>query len=456
VLAVLFTARRVFSTRAAWMAASVMASSCGYFLAGQFITLDIGLTSLLTCALCAFLLAQRDGVPVREERRWMLVAWAACALAVLIKGAIGAVIPAMALVTYVLIARDFAVLRRLHIGLGLLLFALLTVPWFVAVELDNPGFNHFFFVTEHFQRFTQPEHNRRGPWWYFIPVAVLLLTPWGPAIVAAAVRRLPSTAVRPANGFRVQWFLWCWAGAIFLFFSLSSSKLPAYILPAIGAVVLAMAVPLARRWDATVRITAWTLIASGVVVAIGALPAGNLIKVALVRQSYADSIGWMIAAGIFFAVGGALALLLLRRRQRIAALGAMVVCILVACQLGVVVAHKVDGYFSAERLIERVIGNERPFHPDVPFYSVGWFDHTVPFYLGRTVALVGDKGELASDLAAVPSNYVKTEAMFVAEWNALREAYAIMPPGLYDRLRGEGVPMRFIDTDGRRVIVSRH
>ena len=145
-------------------------------------------------------------------------------------------------------------------------FAAITLPWFVAVELRNPGFSEFFFIHEHWQRFTQPGHRRTGPVWYFVPIALVFLFPWLTAIVMAVAKRLPTSSVRPAtfDGLR---FAWCWAGAIFVFFSLSSSKLPAYIIPAMGAVALAASVPISRRWNASIRATAWTMIAAGFVVA---------------------------------------------------------------------------------------------------------------------------------------------------------------------------------------------
>src|SRR4029453_4238572 len=85
-------------------------------------------------------------------------------------------------------------------------------------------------------------------------------------------RRRPALA---APAFDAQRFAWCSAAAILVFFSLSSSKLPAYIMPAIGAVALGSAVPLARRFDATLRHAARTLVVAGFVIAAGGLPAAD-------------------------------------------------------------------------------------------------------------------------------------------------------------------------------------
>jgi len=456
VIAVLLTAGRIFSRRAGWLAAALMASSCGYFLATQFLTLDMGLTGLMTCALCAFLRAQDARASPHANRGWMLAAWTLCALAVLTKGIVGVMLPALAIATYVAVQRDVALLRKLHVASGLAVLAVITLPWFILVELHNPGFAEFFFVHEHWQRFTQAAHRRPGPLWYFVPIAVVFLMPWLPALVLSTTRGGEASAQRPP-AFAPRTFAWCWAAAIFVFFSMSSSKLPAYIMPAMGAVALAVAASLARRWDATIRITAWMLIGGGILLAAVAVPAATWIRVPMVHDEYVANVGWIVAGAMVFGMAGATALRLLRTKRRIRALVTLVLGVMLACQIGAVLAYRIDGYFSAERLIERLSGGEsmRPFHPDVPFYSVDMFDHTVPFYLGRTVTLVKEKSEMAWGIAAAPENYIESMSEFADRWRHSGAAYAVMTPATYESLQEVGLPMRFVDSDGRRVVVAR-
>lgn len=453
VLAVLLTARRLFSPRAGWMAAAVMGSCWGYFLATQFVTLDMGLTAFMTGALCAFLIAQDARSDTATRRRYMLAAWALCALAVLTKGLIGVALPVLSIVAYVALARDLSLLRRLHLVSGLALFAVIAVPWFVIAEVRNPGFAEFFFIHEHLQRYTQPLHRRTGPWWYFVPIAAVFLMPWLPAIVASLSR----TPRSYTEGVDARRFAWCSAAAIFVFFSLSSSKLPAYIMPAMGAVALAVSVPLARRLERTLRVTAWTLIVSGIAAALAAHPAAESIKVPIVREGIAASLSWIMGSAAVLIVAGVASLWLRHRGQRLRALALIAIASMTACQVGAVLAARVDGYFSAESLIERLDRGEvkRPFKPDVPFYSVDMFDHTVPFYLGRTVTLVREEGELAWGIAAAPQNFIGDIAEFQRRWRNDREAYAIMGRETFDWLQSIGLPMQFVDTDGRRVIVRR-
>jgi 4-amino-4-deoxy-L-arabinose transferase-like glycosyltransferase len=456
VIGVLLTARRLFSRRAGWMAATVLGSCWGYFLGSQFVTLDMTLTAFMTGALCAFLVAQDARTGARGRRRFMLLAWALCALGVLTKGVVGIALPVLALGLYIALTRDFALLKRLTLRAGLALFLAIAAPWFVLVELRNPGFAEFFFVREHLMRYTQPVHHRVGPWWYFVPVAIAFLMPWLPAIVAALWHDR-TRAPRTAPAFDAARFAWCSAAAILVFFSLSSSKLPAYIMPGIGAVALAAAVPLARRFDATLRHGARTLVVAGGILAVAVLPALQFVKVPIVRADLATGTPWIVVAVLAMIGGGLLAWHLQRRGRRLPALAAVALSSLVACQAAAVLAAHIDDYFSSERLIERLTGDvqHRAFRPDLPFYSVDMFDHTVPFYLGRTVTLVREQGELAWGISHAPANYIATLEAFEQRWTADTDGYAIMTGTTYEELRAKALPMRLVDRDSRRVIVAR-
>ncbi|MEP7329688.1 MAG: glycosyltransferase family 39 protein [Betaproteobacteria bacterium] len=455
VLGVLLTGRRLYSRRAGWLAAAIMASSVGYFVATQFLTLDMGLAALLIGAMCAFAVAQDARATATQTRQWMLVAWALAALAVMSKGLIGVVLPILAVGVYVVASRSVGVLRRLHPVAGLAIMLAITVPWFVVMELRNPGFSDFFFIHEHLQRFTQPEHRRPGPWWYFLPIGAMAMMPWLPAMVTSMRRPRATLLARPDGEFNATLFFWCWTGAILVFFSVSASKLPAYILPAMGAVVLAVAVPLARQLRTTLRITAATAMVSGALIALTVFPATSLIKVPQVAEDFREHVGWLVGAGVVYALTGIAAWGLVARRRVLAALAVLVVGGMLTSQVALVMAHAIDEYFSAERLMARVTAGVRPYAPTVPFYSVDMFDHTVPFLLGRTVILVKEQSELSYGIAAAPDNYIPTVDAFIARWRQDKDAFAVMPPNIYEWLLGAGIPMRLVDGDGRRVVVSR-
>jgi len=169
-LAVLFTMRRLFSAAAGAASAAVLASSLYYVLFAQVATIDMGLTLFVTLTMCAIMLglAARAGSPA--ERGWMLGAWCAMGLALLTKGLIGMVIPLMSIALYAVVQRQWQLWRRLHPLKGVCLMLAIAAPWFIAVSLRNPEFPRFFFLEEHFARYTSALHRREQPFWFFFPL----------------------------------------------------------------------------------------------------------------------------------------------------------------------------------------------------------------------------------------------------------------------------------------------
>ena len=105
--------------------------------------------------------------------------------------------------------------------------------------------------------------------------------------------------------------------------------------------------------------------------------------------------------------------------------------------------------------MQAVVGEKLRFPRELPFYSVASFDQSVPFYLGRPVTLVGYKDELAPGIAAEPGKYVASVEEFLGRWDRHGEAFAIMTPHFYEKLKEQGLPGRVLARDARRIIVAR-
>jgi 4-amino-4-deoxy-L-arabinose transferase-like glycosyltransferase len=439
--------------RSPWLPTALTLAGCwGYFLGAQFLTLDMGLTFFLTAAMLGFLLSRRAGIPPAEERSWMIFAWAGMACAVLSKGIVGIVIPGLALLVYVAIERELSLFRRLHWVPGLCVFAAIALPWFVLAQHRNPEFFHFFFIREHFERYLLPDHHRPGPWWYFAPVLLIGLLPWTPSIPAALARAWRTSA---APGFKLDRFLVIWAGVVIVFFSVSQSKLPGYILPAVPAILLLFARHYPGLSERLRRAPAFTCVASGLVLTLLAAALPALSAPLAWTELNAEFSVWLLAAGLALSAAGLAALRLLRRSRQEASVAVLALGSLLAVQLALSGTHLLDERYSSERLVETVAGEKKQFPREPPFYSVASFDQSVPFYLGRPVTLVGYKDELAPGIAAEPGKYVGSVDEFLRRWQEHPEAFAIMTPLLYDRLRREGLPGRIVARDARRIIIAR-
>ncbi|QDD64503.1 glycosyltransferase family 39 protein [Herbaspirillum seropedicae] len=455
-----YTGKRVFSARVGYYAALVLASSFFWAGMGHINTLDMGLSGMMTIALCALLMAQRDGASREGQRNWMLLCWAGMALAVLSKGLIGIVLPGAVLVLYTLFARDWAIWKRLHLVKGLLLFFAICTPWFVAVSLRNPEFPQFFFIHEHFQRFTTKIHSRTGPWYYFIPILLLGIIPWLGVFFQSlwkGTREQRDTAgYNSLNGGRFQpkRLLLVWAVFIFVFFSISDSKLPSYVLPIFPALALLIACYLE---EADHKALAWagSLVALPSAVALAFIPrVPELAKDAYSLPLVEAHMPYLYAGALIFFIGG-IAAIRLARQNKDGAVTALAATAFLAGQL-LILGHEPQGRYSAG--VDYVPALQAELKPETPIYLVGRYEQSLPFYLRRTMTLVQHADEMAFGLKQEPQLWLPTVDAFVAQWVADHAAgkkdIAIINPTIYQQLLERKLPMRLIGQDPRRVIVA--
>ncbi|PYX42245.1 MAG: hypothetical protein DMG83_21360 [Acidobacteria bacterium] len=160
-------------------------------------------------------------------------------LAVLAKGPVAPVLAGVVIVLFAAAAKNARiVLRTLWIP-GVLLFFLVALPWYLAVQLRQPEFFRVFILEHNLARFGSNLYHHEQPFWYFLPVALLALIPWSVFVVASFYEVGRAWwAERTGlfeSGDALNFFLLLWLVVPILFFSLSHSKLPGYILPAIPA-----------------------------------------------------------------------------------------------------------------------------------------------------------------------------------------------------------------------------
>ena len=239
--------RRWHGARFAALALGVLATSPFLFVSAQYANHDMLVAGLITWAVLALALAVDK--PPRVHLGWLVAGCVACALAMLAKGLIGFVLPGLVVVPWLLAQGRWRQLMGMLHPLGLLAFALVAAPWFVAMQLRFPLFFDYFFVEQHFRRFAQAGFNNVQPFWFFIVLLPALMLPWSAWLLPAARR---AWAGRNA---RIGLYIW-WVVAIVVFFSLPSSKIVGYVLPAVApwCVLLTLAIVHARA-----RVRQWVM-----------------------------------------------------------------------------------------------------------------------------------------------------------------------------------------------------
>ncbi|MEP7132357.1 MAG: phospholipid carrier-dependent glycosyltransferase [Acidobacteriota bacterium] len=307
-LLVLFGARRMWGIRAGVYAAVFFLMAPLPFTFSRLNLTDGVLTFFFT----GTLFAGYETLRAREKLggsalALSAVAGAFAAGAFLSKGLVGIVLPGGILLLWCLAARRPRALGSLLFGPAVPVFLLVVTPWLWLAERRNPGFLQFFFIHEHFQRFATNVANRPGPIYYFVPVLVAGFLP-GLLFFLRGVRPIRRDQVE-------ELFFVIWFAVVFVFFSVSHSKLSPYLFPAFPPAAALAARALIRDGSSgrSWRIAAGTC--ALLPIAAVALPG--------VRAAIAAAGAWpLAAAGAASLLAGAAACVYLRRRPE-SALGAL-------------------------------------------------------------------------------------------------------------------------------------
>ncbi|QJW83958.1 hypothetical protein HK414_08310 [Ramlibacter terrae] len=242
---------------------------------------------------------------------------------------------------------------------------------------------------------------------------------------------------------------WCWF--VLVFFSVSGSKLPSYILPMFPGLALLLTQRLRHADSAAVRwhVLLPTLFWFGVLVVstqIHRLPLGE--TPGEVLEVLAAQL--RIAAGLYLA-GAAVAWWELRRRRLTAALVSIAMGHFLATTAAML-AHDAYGQLkSAAPFAEALLGS---IDKDTPVFAVRRYDQTLPYYLQRNVVLVDYVDEFAFGQRQEPGKAIPSLEDFAVRWRSAPRAAAYMGHDTWRELDRAGLPMRVLYRDPRLVVTK--
>jgi 4-amino-4-deoxy-L-arabinose transferase len=311
------------------------------------------------------------------SRRWSALAWLAIGLGVITKGPVAIALPLLVAIPYAIWRKRF---RALWSWGGLALFVLAVAPWVWAVSRVIPDFLHYVVVTETAQRLATKALKRTGPPWYFIPYLIGGALPWSIVLMGS-----PRRIGRIVNDHdRSMIYMLLWIAIPFLFFSISQSKRPQYILPLMAPVALLVA----RIWrDARngSRAAGTVLLVFGAALVV----APSFLHL---RAEYGDAAQLSaIAIGVSFLIGGALSFVN-RRDVALIALTIPIIAIPLA-------ANPMMRAIGARRSEAAFMEQIRPMvTPRTEVVGVEAFTGSMTFYLQRpTVVVTPDAEEFTSN-----------------------------------------------------------
>lgn len=213
--------KRIFDVKTGLTAAAVAATSLGVFIIGRAATADALLNLLIAASMfSAWLYLQRG------ERKWLYGAFAAVGFGVLAKGPVAILVPGATTLLFCLLRRDFRVwLRMVFDWKGILLFLLIAAPWYALILYkEGWAFVEGFILKHNVQRFSQPLQSHGGSLVYYFPVVLVAFLPHT-GLFLKVLLKIKSWWQDDLTCFLLLWFAF-----VFVFFSLSGTKLPHYVL----------------------------------------------------------------------------------------------------------------------------------------------------------------------------------------------------------------------------------
>ncbi len=218
-----------------------------------------------------------------DKKFWLFDLYFFNGAATLAKGPVAPFLALCIILSFAALRREWSVVRRTIWLPGIALYLAMVLPWYIAVTRRNPEFLRVFFLEHNLQRFATNLYEHEQPIWFYLAVMLLALMPW----TVIAMRALWDASVESVNEWRARraknryvshsrWgdafpeFLVLWTLFPVVFFSLSRSKLPGYILPSIPPLTILTADYLNRLREANSKIRTWLLMVHGLVTGVTA------------------------------------------------------------------------------------------------------------------------------------------------------------------------------------------
>lgn len=357
--------------------AIMLATSAGVVAFSRAASTDMPLTASLCMAMLAWYAWFESG-----EKKYLAIFYGCVALGALAKGPVAPLLAFGIVVTFAALQRSSRVIFSTLWVPGLLLGMAMALPWYVLVQLRNPQFFHQFIIQHNLARFGTNLYHHPEPFWYYGAVTPLGWLPWTAVAVIALVAALRQ--LRNPTSDTLRLFLLIWIGLVVIFFSISQSKLPGYVLPAIPAGAI---LPTRFIFAPSEEIAAWLrfVVAAGHAVFIGAMVFAALVVQYLVLE---HRVPWD-AAAVPLTVAGVLTIaifvLLIKsdlRALRLATLVPTILALAIALRFG---ATPLDQTLSARPVANELANLDSHRLPLAVFLAPRETEFGLAFYRDQVV-----------------------------------------------------------------------
>ena len=444
-LSVFYVGAKCYSRNVGVMAAGILATSLIYYCHSRIIILDLVLSVLLCGCLWSFFLAFVKKNQSKIPKKYLIITmYALSALACLTKGLIGAILPGFVVFLWILFTNNWKKLKEILYLPGIFVFFAIFLPWHVLAAQRNHDFLYYYFVVEHFLRYTTKFHNRYQPEWFFIPIILAGMIPWtGFSLMSLknlakkSIEKISDKSSNNPNEKKSESiFLACWIFGIFGFFSFSHSKLIPYILPIVPPIALATATFIDKCSKREFRIGASINIvlffAAGIAYYLARNEVSDVLQNADARILLNVVIGSLIAIGVVF---------LFAIFSKISKKMSVVICIFLAGNM-LWTINKLAPYYQEEKkpTTKKVAKHIRmnKTKNDLVF-CYGYYYQDFPVYLNDTTGVINFVGELEFGSNSEPEkSKLISEEKFWELWNTTKQRiFLVLSRGDYRKIFAE-------------------
>jgi 4-amino-4-deoxy-L-arabinose transferase-like glycosyltransferase len=348
---------------------------------------------------------------------WLYDIYFFTGLATLAKGPVAPFLAFVIILAFAFLRKEWSIVYRSLWWPGVALYFAMVLPWFIAVQHQNPTFFREFFLEHNLERFATDRYQHNQPFWYYLVVMLLALTPWAVIAVRALIDGIQTSVAewrlrhskegkplptRPGDAFPE--FLVLWSLIPVVFFSFSQSKLPGYVLPAIPPITILTGDYLFRHRKP--GLNPWILLGHAASCAVTTMAV--LLLPWFVSHGAQMPPAHAVAAALLAAVGAALLILIVTKGFGVARLRAATCCVLVVLVLFLYgvgpffgigqinstkrIIHLLDRTYSARPLAEQIAGIVPPNETVAVFRVRRDVEYGLSFYRNHEVTNYDDSG----------------------------------------------------------------
>jgi 4-amino-4-deoxy-L-arabinose transferase-like glycosyltransferase len=371
--------------------ALITASAAGIIGFARAASMDMPLASTFSIAMLAWYAWHESG-----RKLYLGVFYVFVAMGTLAKGPIAPFLAGAIVITFAVAKKSPAFAFKTLWVPGILFFLLVAAPWYIAVQLRNPDFFRVFILEHNFSRFGTNRYHHPQPVWFYLPIVTIALLPWAVFASAALFEAVRTWWVKKQTQDVFNIFLAIWFLLPLLFFSISKSKLPGYILPAVPAGTLLLAEYVHRRGQSNENPDALLIVLHSLAAAFLLLPA-LLLQILVVQHRLTWGLSTLLAialtAVLALAIGATLHLRPGLRLLRFVTLVPVVLAIAAVLRLD---THFLNGRFSTRLLSDSVTRIDNRSLPIAVYQVSREIEYGLHFYRNQRIARY-ESGEIPSE-----------------------------------------------------------